>query len=279
MLRDFSRLLAQLDLAVTITVWDYYGESTPIVPIVEAFEAGNPGIKVQVESLDWDSTLEKLNVVMTGGTAPDVVTLDMTWLPAFAPLGAFTDLKPLSGGNLNGVPLEEAYSAGAMDAMSFDGQVLAMLYDFDVYALYYRADLFEEMGLEVPATWDELLAVGKALGAEGQYQYAVLPDGFYAAQFIYENGGSILNADNSAAVFNAPEAVEAVEFYAGLVDEDAGYVWSFEEGWEITPGLKDGRTHFSLRHHQHRHRRRSDFRWETLPRRGRRPPGDRTSRH
>jgi multiple sugar transport system substrate-binding protein len=227
--------------AVTITVWDYYGESSPVAPIVEAFEAENPDIKVQVESLDWDSTLEKLNVVLTGGTPPDVVTLDMTWLPTFAPLGAFADLEALSGGQLNGVPLKDAYSPGAIDAMSFNDQVLAMLYDFDVYALYYRADLFDEMGLEVPTTWDELLAVGKELGAEGQYQYAVMPDGFHAAQFIYENGGSILNADNTLAVFNAPEAVEGVEFYTSLVDEGAGYVWSFEEGWEITPGFKDGR--------------------------------------
>jgi len=226
---------------VTITVWDYYGEASPITPIVEAFEAQNPGIKVQVEALDWDSTLEKLNVVMTGGTPPDVVTLDMTWLPSFAPLGAFADLSPLSGGQLNGVPLEEAYSPGAIDAMIYNGQVLAMLYDFDVYALYYRADLFEEMGLDVPTTWDELLTVGQTLGAEGKYQYAVMPDSFHAAQFIYENGGSILNADNTVATFNQPEAVDAVEFYAGLVDAGAGYVWSFEEGWEITPGLKDGR--------------------------------------
>ncbi len=226
---------------VTITVWDYYGESSPIAPIVEAFEAENPDIKVQVESLDWDSTLEKLNVVMTGGTAPDVVTLDMTWLPTFAPLGAFTDLNPLSGGKVNGVAFKDAFSAGAVNAMSYEGQTLAMLYDFDVYALYYRADLFEEMGLKVPTTWDELLTVARALGAEGRYKYAIMPDGFHAAQFIYENGGSILNADNTAAVFNSPQAVEAVEFYAGLVGAGAGYVWSFEEGSEITPGLKDGR--------------------------------------
>jgi len=226
---------------VTITVWDYYGESSPIVPIVEAFEAANPGIKVQVESLDWDSTLEKLNVVMTGGTPPDVVTLDMTWLPTFAPLGAFTDLKVLSGGKLNGVALDEAYSPGALKAMSYEDQVLAMLYDFDVYALYYRADLFEEKGLDVPTTWDELLEVGKALGADGKNQYAVMPDSFHVAQFIYENGGSILNADNTAAAFNEPAGVDGTKYYTSLPDEGAGYVWSFEEGWEITPGLKDGR--------------------------------------
>jgi len=226
---------------VTITVWDYYGESSPIVPIVDAFEAANPDIKVQVEALDWDSTLEKLNVVMTGGTPPDVITLDMTWLPTFAPLGAFTDLNPLSGGQLNGVPLDEAYSPGALKAMSYDDQVLAMLYDFDVYALYYRADIFEEMGLSVPTNWDELMAVGKKLGDAGKGQYAIMPDTFHAAQFIYENGGSILTPDDSAVAFNQPEGVEAVEYYASLDKEGAGYVWSFEEGWEITPGLKDGR--------------------------------------
>jgi len=226
---------------VTITVWDYYGESSPIVPIVEAFEAANPNIKVQVEALDWDSTLEKLNVVMTGGTPPDVVTLDMTWLPTFAPLGAFTDLNQFAQGKLNGVPLDKAYSPGALKAMSYNDQMLAMLYDFDVYALYYRADIFEEMGLDVPTTWDELMAVGKKLGEAGKGQYAVMPDTFHAAQFIYENGGSILNEDNTAAAFNQPEGVEAVSFYANLPQEGAGYVWSFEEGWEITPGLKDGR--------------------------------------
>ncbi len=225
----------------TITVWDYYGESSPITPIVDAFEAAHPDIKVQVESLDWDSTLEKLNVVMTGGTPPDIVTLDMTWLPTFAPLGAFADLNQFAHGQLNGVPLEKAFSPGALKAMQYNDQVLAMLYDFDVYALYYRADIFEELGLDVPTTWDELTAVGKKLGDAGKGQYAVMPDTFHAAQFIYENGGSILNADNTAATFNQPAGVEAVSYYANLPKEGAGYVWSFEEGWEITPGLKDGR--------------------------------------
>ena len=89
---------AASDEKVTITVWDYYGEATPVKPLIEGFQKEYPNITVQYEGLDWDTTLEKLNVVLTGGTPPDVVTTDMTWLPKFAALGAFTDLKDISGG-------------------------------------------------------------------------------------------------------------------------------------------------------------------------------------
>ncbi len=228
------------DEPVTITVWDYYGESTPITPLVEAFEAEYPNITVNVESLDWDSMLEKLTVVLTSGDSPDVVTADMTWLPTFAPLGAFANLNDFSGGELNGKPLADAYNPGALEAMTSGDQTVAMLYDFDVYGLYYRSDLFEAAELEVPTTWDELEAAATTLGADGHY-YAVQPDAFHAAQWIYENGGSLLNDDNTASAVSSPEAIEALEHYLGLTSLGAGYHWSAEEGWELTPGLKDGR--------------------------------------
>src|SRR5262245_33083010 len=138
--------------ATTITVWDYYGEATPIKPLIEGFQKENPDITIKYEALDWDTTLEKLNVVLPGGNPPDVTSVDMTWLPKFASLGAFSDLKPLSGGKLNGVAFDKAYSAGALEAITFNDQIVAALYDFDVYALYYRADLFEKKGLKPPKT-------------------------------------------------------------------------------------------------------------------------------
>ena len=95
---------------VTITLWDYYGEATPLKPLVAPFMAANPNITIDYQALDWDTTNEKLNVVLTGGTPPDVVTIDMTWLPKLAALGAYTDLKALSGGKLNGVNWADAYT-------------------------------------------------------------------------------------------------------------------------------------------------------------------------
>ncbi|MEW5961062.1 MAG: extracellular solute-binding protein, partial [Chloroflexota bacterium] len=74
-----------------------------------------------------------------------------------------------------------------------------------------------------------------------KYQYAFVADTFHAAQWIYENGGSLLNDDHTAAVFNSPEAVAAIETYAGLLKDGSAYYWSADEGWEVTSGLKDDR--------------------------------------
>jgi multiple sugar transport system substrate-binding protein len=225
---------------VTITVWDYYGEATPIKPIIEPFEAAHPNIKVNYEALDWDTTFEKLNVVLTGGTPPDVVTVDKTWIPGYASLGAFADLKTLSGGTLNGVPWEQAYTPGGLDAITFNDQIIAALYDFDTYALYYRNDLFEEKGIQVPTNWDELMAAAEALHEDDLYFYEFDADTFHGSQWIYENGGALLNEDNTQVVFNSPEAVEGITFNASMLENGVAINWTSDQGERIQ-GVKDGR--------------------------------------
>ena len=225
---------------VTITVWDYYGEATPIKPLVEPFMAANPNITIDYQALDWDTTNQKLNVVLTGGTPPDVVTIDMTWLPKLAALGAFTDLKALSGGKLNGVAWADAYTPGALEAISYNNKIVAALYDFDTYALYYRADLFEQKGLQVPKTWNELLDVAKKLHEGDKYLYEFDADTFHGSQWIYENGGSLLSMDNKSVIFNSPEAVQGIEFYNSLLTSGAAINWTTDQGERIQ-GVKDGR--------------------------------------
>ena len=108
---------------VTITVWDYYGESTPVKPALAGFQKEYPWITVDYQALDWDSMNEKFTVGVSSGEAPDVATLDMTWIPTLAANGALEDLSTMSGGQLNGKPIADQYTKGALDAMTFDGQV------------------------------------------------------------------------------------------------------------------------------------------------------------
>jgi ABC-type glycerol-3-phosphate transport system substrate-binding protein len=229
---------------VTITVWDYYTDpnATPIQPLIAPFEKEYPNIKVNYEIMDWDTALEKLNVALTGGNPPDVTTVDMTWLPKFAALGAFTDLTTyLKGGMLNGVPLEQSYAPGALEAMKFKNQIVTMMYDFDVYALYYRADLFEQKGIQVPTTWDELVQAAQKLAEGDKYLYEYDADTFHGSQFIYENGGKLMNADLTQVEFNSPESVQAIQFYADLLlKQKVAINWTTDEGERIQ-GVKDGR--------------------------------------
>jgi multiple sugar transport system substrate-binding protein len=225
---------------VTITVWDYYGEATPLKPLVAPFMAANPDITIDYQALDWDTTNQKLDVVLTGGTPPDVVTIDMTWLPKLAALGAFTDLKTLSGGKLNGVSWADSYTPGGLEAITYNDKIVAALYDFDTYSLYYRSDLFEQKGLQVPKTWDELLAVAKQLHEGDKYYYEFDADTFHGSQWIYENGGSLMSPDNKTIEFNSPEAVQGIEAYASLLTAGVAINWTTDQGERIQ-GVKDGR--------------------------------------
>lgn len=222
---------------VTITVWDYYGEATPIEPALAGFQAEYPWITVKYEALDWDSMNEKFAVGVAAGAAPDVATLDMTWIPTLAANGVLEDLSALSGGQLNGTPIADQFAPGGNEAMQYNGKYVTMLFDFDAYALYYRADLFEQKGIAVPKTWDELRAAAKALaedsngdGKPDKYLYQVWPDTFHWAQFLFQNGGSILTQDNTAAAFNAAEGVEALEFNTAFLDDGSGVYWGPDQG-------------------------------------------------
>ena len=229
---------ASLDTTpVTIVVWDYYGEATPIKPALAGFALEYPWITVKYEALDWDSMNEKFAVGVSAGAAPDVATLDMTWIPTLASNGVLEDLSALSGGMLNGAPIADQFTAGGNEAMQYDGTYVTMLFDFDAYALYYRADQLEKKGIAVPTNWDEFRAAAKALaedtsgdGKPDKYLFQVWPDTFHWAQVLFQNGGSILNADNTAAAFNSPEGVAALEYYKGFIDDGSGMYFGPDQG-------------------------------------------------
>jgi multiple sugar transport system substrate-binding protein len=231
---------------VTITVWDYYGESTPAKPALAGFQKEYPWITVDYQALDWDSMNQKFTVGVSSGEAPDVATLDMTWIPTLAANGALEDLTAMSGGQLNGKPIADQYTKGALDAMTFGGTFVTMLFDFDTYALYYRADLLEKKGIAVPTTWDELRAAAKKLaesskgsGKPDRYLYAIRPNTFHFSQFLFEDGGTILNADNSKAAFNSDAGVAAVDIQKAILDDGSGLYWP-DANNDLTPAITSG---------------------------------------
>lgn len=234
---------------VTITVLDYYGEATPFSEeAIAGFEEKYPNITVDYVAGDWDTMHEKFTVQVSSGDSPDVATMDMTWIPTFASKGTFANLTELSDGQLNGAPIEDAYSAGALEAMTYEGDYVTMMFDFDAYALYYRADQFDAKGIAVPTNWDELSAAAKALAEDtngdgecDKYCFEVYGnDCFHWCQFLFQEGGSILNADNTAAAFNSPEGLSAMEFYRSFIDDGSGIYWGEAEGEPIR-GVKDER--------------------------------------
>lgn len=230
----------------TLKVWDYYGGTSSVKAAIPGFEKAHPNITVKYEALDWNSLQDKFAVAVSSGAGPDLATLDMTWLPNYAASGLLSDLGPISGGKINGKAIDSQYNEGATNAMKYDGKYVTALYDFDAYSLYYRADILKEKGLTVPTNWDEFLTTAKAMSEDGdndgkadKYATQLMPDTFHYAQFLYQNGGTILNGGGSKAEFAKPAGVEALDYMDQLL-HSGGIYWGASQG-DMMAGIKDDR--------------------------------------
>lgn len=232
----------------TIVVWDYYGSASPITAVVPEFEKNHKNITVKVEALDWDSMLDKFPVAVSSGNAPDLATLDMTWLPTFASGGLLSDVGSASNKTINGDAFANVYNEGALKAMQYDGKYVAAMYDFDAYCLYYRSDILKAKGLSVPTTWDEWLTTAKAMaedsdgnGTPDKYAVQILPDAFHFAQLLHQDGGDFLNKDQTKAAFNGDSGIRALTYMKSLLDA-GGIYWGASQGDSSgMPGIKDER--------------------------------------
>jgi multiple sugar transport system substrate-binding protein len=92
------------------------------------------------------------------------------------------------------------------------------------FPLYYRKDLFQEAGLAVPKTFEEMEAAAKKLTDKSKSQFGMLLRGQAAPAvgvwpaFLYNFGGNWFTPDGKPAI-NTPESVESLMFYGRLARE------------------------------------------------------------
>jgi multiple sugar transport system substrate-binding protein len=176
--------------------------------IVEAFEAENPGITIDVTTLPYADYFTTLQTDLAAGTIADVVDTNYDFFPQLAASGALAPLEVSNPG---------AYRESLIEAYSVDGVSYGLPSSFSAVVLYYNADLFDQAGLEYPSadwTWDDERAAAEAITALGDDIWGShQPVSFYEFYKVLEqNGESFLNADGTAVAFNTPGGIEAAEW-------------------------------------------------------------------
>ena len=134
--------------------------------VINNFNAANPGIKV--------------NFVQV----PDTATV----LQSRAQLNEMPDMFGCTTGNmfelmfedgiimdLTGQEFLSSVEPSSLEMSTYNGKNWRLPYSLSCYGLYVRTDIFEEQGLALPTTWDELMDVCEQLTAAGITPFA-LPD-------------------------------------------------------------------------------------------------------
>lgn len=193
--------------------------------VVDDFNAANKGtIRVTLETSPWDKLHDKLAVTMSGNQAPDVFGFATRWVSEFSELGQLEPLDGYLNPQFKGQFIERLFDAAAYTPKATGKQATYGLpVAVSARMLFYRTDLFEKAGVKAPTNWEELLeAATKTAAPPNVYGLGVPASGIevdtYFMYFLWNNGGDILGADGKAAL-NRPEAVEALDFLVGLVNQ------------------------------------------------------------
>jgi len=214
---------------VTLTMWHGYTdvEADWFDAAIEQWNSENPDIQIEPLFVNNDKALQKLTVALQGEEPPDITYQYGSSLPEVATAPGLLDLTTWT--QQPDVDWED-FIPGAREAATFEGKVLGVPALVDNLALVYNKTLFDEAGLEYPSadwTWDDLRAAAKALTdpAKQQFGFSYPMDAsedsvWHYEPLLWQNGGSILNGDNTQAAFNSPEGVQALEVLRGMAVED-----------------------------------------------------------
>lgn len=147
-----------------------YPECIPEQAAIDAFNALDNGITVEVISSTAADLPTKLTSAATTGELPDFVMASNNNLSNLYDLGVLTPVTEV---------VDEEFFNSFTEAsrrafMGADGNFYGVPWWTNQGGILYRKDIFEAAGLTPPTTWDELVEDCKKLTGDGKYGMALI---------------------------------------------------------------------------------------------------------
>lgn len=226
------------DGTITMQIWDT-AQRDGMQALADAYHEQNPDVTVEIQVTSWDEYWTKLEAAATSNTLPDVFWMHTNYILQYADNGMLADLTDLYADESATYYTDHYSDVSISNASGSDGKIYGVPKDKDTVGLVYNKEMFDAANVAYPDetwTWDTLVEASQAIyDATGKYGYMAYADdqlGYW--NFVYQNGGYILNEDKTAAGFDVPETIEAMKFYIGL----QSYDWCPDQNYfaETAPG-------------------------------------------
>ncbi|MGU3470705.1 ABC transporter substrate-binding protein [Paenibacillus sp. D51F] len=137
--------------------------------VVSETERQNPGLKFQLEGIDEIINRDqKLKAEMATGTTPDIFEIfGGSDVRLYVKAGRLLDLTPI----IRELGIENQFQS--LEEFTVDGKVYGLPFGGYSEALYYNKSIFKELGLGIPATWDELMQAADKIKKGGYTPFAL----------------------------------------------------------------------------------------------------------
>ena len=207
---------------VSVSMWMFGGVEEQEVWLRQAvtkFNASRSDIQIDYENRDWATQRESLITATIAGAGPDIIRVHHKYSVEFGELGGLYPLDKLA----DFAEVKARILDNLWEHVSYDGQHFGLPIQVLPFIMAVNQDLLTRHGVEIPLTWEDMLAMGPVLKEQGVYAFT-MPAGlnqdtaYRFLPLLYKAGGRVFNDDWSEAAFNGPAGVAALEFLVSMKD-------------------------------------------------------------
>ncbi|NMA64660.1 MAG: sugar ABC transporter substrate-binding protein [Clostridiaceae bacterium] len=205
---------------INLTYWHTFTEGVRkdfMDKLIADYTAENPNVNITTEVYTWAMFTEKWTTGLQAGAIPDISNIsngNVYQIYSADALLPLNDVVEDMG--------RDMFIGSALDGLTVDGEVIALPLYMHAYVLWYRADILDQLGVDVPKTWDEMIAVNKKIREETDY-YG-FPVCMSQKDYIGTNQlncwasayGATLLDENNRANLTDPKVKEVIQFMVDL---------------------------------------------------------------
>ena len=197
----------------SIVVWASTGrdQTAVIKNLVDEDFTTKYNVKASVKMIQAAALLP----AVVAGIGPDAVLYADNAEPMnFASRTAVVDLTQFDDFST----VKERFAPGAFNPYTYNGKVYALPEQQVFSVLFYRKDIFEELGLTVPDTWDEVNGIVTELSKNNmQFGLSSAVTGY--CLFLYQNDGFLYTEGGKASGLDTVPALDAFRKWSKFFSE------------------------------------------------------------
>ena len=210
---------------VTMSFWTRDSNQAQVRQLVDAWNESHEN-KIEVTVIPASEYMTKVGASVGAGAPPDLMAVDLIYVPQFAAASQLTDITDLA----KGLPYFEQLSPSHVRLATYDGKIFGLPFNAEGSYLIYNKGLFEQAGLDPenpPKTWAEIADAAAKIRALGDdifgYYFSGACAGCNAFTFmplIWASGGDVLSEDGLTATLTDPNVAAALDFYRQMWSDD-----------------------------------------------------------
>ncbi|MFE1315241.1 extracellular solute-binding protein [Streptomyces sp. NPDC058755] len=189
--------------------------------VVAAFEKAHKGSRAEVEYIPVETRAQRVKAAFNDpASAPDVIEYGNTDTAGYVHDGGLLDVTR----EFSAWSEAKNTDPTARQSVTVAGKVYGAPFYVGVRALYYRTDVFRELGLKPPKSLAELATTARAIRAAKPDLYGLVVGGAYtygALPFIWANGGDLATgkAGSYASALDSAAARTGIKAYTSLFSD------------------------------------------------------------